>query len=141
MSISEGLTAAGESSDPVRSGSEESLLASLLDELMEAQRQGRRPDVEQAAARYPALATDLRSLWATVWVAEEMARNGPSDPDPLAGPATVAGTIDARSWTQRGAVVSPGSGPEASDSNQDLFGDYELFEELGRGGMGVVWRA
>ena len=55
--------------------SEESLLASLLDELTEALRQGQQPDVEQVAGRHPALADDLRSLWATVWVAEEMARN------------------------------------------------------------------
>ena len=48
--------------------------AALLDELTTAKRRGHEPELERAERRYPALADDLRSLWATVWVAEEMAR-------------------------------------------------------------------
>ena len=65
-----------ESSDVNLDDSDESLLASLLEELTEAMRQGQQPDLEEVANRHPTLAADLRSLWATIWVAEEMARNG-----------------------------------------------------------------
>jgi serine/threonine-protein kinase len=87
-------------------GPDDSRLAGILDELVAAKRSGRDPDLEQTAARHPDLAEDLRSLWATVWVAEEMAR-------PVAA--------------------------ELAEGRR--FGDYELLEELGRGGMGVVSRA
>ena len=56
--------------------SEESQLALLLDELTTAFQAGLQPDVEQVAQRHPTLASDLRSLWATIWVAEAMAKNG-----------------------------------------------------------------
>ena len=45
-------------------------LADLLAELGEQARQGREPDVEAAAARYPDLAGELRELWAAVQIAE-----------------------------------------------------------------------
>jgi serine/threonine-protein kinase len=104
--------------------SEDSLLASLLDELTAAKRAGREPDVEQAVRRHPALADDLRSLWATAWIAEEMAR----------ADASTGLVGDARASAE--AAELPGA-------SGDLvrFGDFELLEELGRGGMGVVSRA
>jgi len=141
MTPSEGIISPPGSPDAGRAAAEESLLASLLDELTQALRQGRQPDVEQVAAHHPALAEDLRSLWATVWVAEEMARKPSSEPEPFAGSAVLSGTIDWRPSTDPDATIVPASRPGPAGSFRGRFGDYELFEELGRGGMGVVWRA
>jgi eukaryotic-like serine/threonine-protein kinase len=95
-------------------GADDLLLAAILDELAAAKRDRLEPDVEHAVARHPELAADIRSLWATVWVAEEVARS-----------AATGAQADVTSRTRA----------------TQRFGDYELLEELGRGGMGVVSRA
>src|SRR5262249_1495979 len=56
-------------------GPDDTELVALLDEFAAAKRAGREPDLEAAAARHPELAGEIRSLWATAWVAEEMARS------------------------------------------------------------------
>ncbi len=103
---------------------QDALLASLLDELTAAKRAGGEPDVEEAVRRHPALADDLRSLWVTAWIAEEMARAAEM---PATGEETLA------------PPVAVGFAPQPAGSLR--FGEFELFEELGRGGMGVVSRA
>jgi serine/threonine-protein kinase len=130
-----------ESSDTGRDATEESLLASLLDELTQVLRQGRQPDVEEAAARYPELAAELRSLWATIWVTEKMAREGSADPEAVTIPNAWSSTISWRRWTEHVDDAMPGLRAGSGAAFPSRFGDYELYEELGRGGMGVVWRA
>ena len=142
MTTPDGSMTSAESSDAIFRNSEESLLAALLEELTEAMRQGQQPDVEGVANRHPAMAADLRSLWATIWVAEEMAQNGPHELEPGATPV---GAVVTTLWppaTESGAArvtLTQHMGPDSS--SLDRFGEYEVFEELGRGGMGVVSRA
>jgi WD40 repeat protein/tRNA A-37 threonylcarbamoyl transferase component Bud32 len=85
---------------------------------LEAERAGRAPDPQEWLARYPDVAEELRSFLSD---RERFLR--------LAGPPTEAQTL-----TPGAAAVAPGM-------TVRYFGDYELLEEIARGGMGVVFKA
>ena len=56
------------------SESEESLLIRLVEEFTAASRRGRNPTSTTLVGQHPELADELRSLWATIWMAEGWTR-------------------------------------------------------------------
>jgi serine/threonine-protein kinase len=104
-------------------------LARLLLELSERAGRGEAADVEEVARDHPDLAVELRELWAAAQFAEEFAR-----------PRTLARrtTIPPNAPAGRGADATPCADPGLAGRS---FGDFDLLEEIGRGGMGVVYKA
>ncbi len=101
-------------------------LAAAIDRLAADHRAGRRPDVAAAALGRPELAAELNDLWAVAQFAEIVR---PPAPTAVYSPPTATSPA-----ARPGPVAAPADPPRE-------FGDFELLSELGRGGMGVVYKA
>jgi len=93
--------------------SAEALMGQILDEFLERQDRGERPELEEYARRYPQLAVVLRQTLPALGL--------------LHGSAAA------------GLVGEPASSAEITPEGP--LGDYRLVREIGRGGMGVVYEA
>jgi serine/threonine-protein kinase len=103
-------------------------LASLLDQLAREERAGGSADLEATVRNHPELAAELRELWAVAQVAHVVRR----PPAPPKGPGSTG-------------PLTPWLGSDTTTHSAATlpreFGDFVLLEEIGRGGMGVVYKA
>src|SRR5215813_1976782 len=91
----------------------EALMGQIVDEFLERQERGERPEYEEYARRYPQLAAVLRQM------------------------------LPALGLLRGSAADHLGEEPasDAELTPEGPLGDYRLLREVGRGGMGVVYEA
>jgi serine/threonine protein kinase len=100
-------------------------LAHILTELTDRARRGEQVDLESVVGQHSDLAAELRKIWPALVLAEELGKS----------------QCDLNESTKGFQPTAAATEPTPLAGLPRTFGDYELLQEIGRGGMGVVYKA
>lgn len=110
--------------------SREQRLQAILVGYLEAAEKGRAPALEDLLGHHPEFVTELRDFVANL-----------AQFDSLTAPLRAVAEAAKAEVESRRTLTSAGTGTDAAPRKVRYFGDYELLEEIARGGMGVVFKA
>ncbi len=119
-----------DSSDP--SGLEE-----IIAEYLAAVEAGQPPSQAELIAKYPAHADELREFFADKQQIDQLVRDD-KQKTPAAG---LTPTLPQKPAIDSEAASPPATSESLMGKSIRYLGDYELLAEIGRGGMGVVYKA
>ncbi len=105
----------------------EQQLAEIVAAQLDKMQRGESLDMEALIAQYPTLTKEIHEVWPALLLADVAGHCATVDQEPTS--------------SQRGfgsVLLGSDQTPEAFPSR---MGDYELVEQIGRGGMGVVFKA